>query len=827
MSEFDADRTRIQVQARPAVYLSVIDAGPRQASPVLFFVQGAGGHALQWVNQLRHFSPRYRCVAPDLRGHGQSDKPRDGYTVDRVTDDLVALLDGLEIQEPVVLLAHSAGGLLGINFAARYPERLTKLVLVNTAAQLPLSRAMRLGLRIPSVLMVLIRPFLQRRGRFNAPPHIFKKFVENSVGSWHGWDLLPDITTPTLVIAGQRDWYVRPAMSRRTAYAMPRARLEMIRAAGHQAPLERPAAVNRALERFLQSGLRSWRSGVDDARAVAEERPWLQHYEKGVPAEVAIPDQPLHHFLEESASRWPERPALIYSGRRLSYRFVAEEARRWAGVLRDLGVRKGDRFLILLPNVPQAVIGLYGASMAGAVAVLVNPLSSPQELAREVADSGADTVLTLSSFYANVVRPLQQEGQIRRVILTNVKTYLPWLRRFLFRLVREQQEGHRLPAYDAEKVLWWERLMGRAPGSAPPVAVSCEDLAALLYTGGTSGQPKGVMLSHRNLVANAIQTRAWFADLREGQEVFLGMLPFSHSYGLTACLSVAMLSGSATVLLPRFDTETVLKTIRHYHPTVFPGVPSVYAAINEFQDVRDYEIASVKICISGASPLPVEVQEGFEKLTKGRLVEGYGLTEASPVTHANPLFGREKVGSIGIPLPNTDARIVHPRTGRTLKPGVIGELVIRGPQVMQGYWLRPEETQKALRGGWLHTGDLAFMNSEGYFRIIDRISELIPVGSRQVYPRDVEEILHEHPSVQTAVAFGVPGADRRGEVRAHVVLRPGAQATEEEIIAFCQGRLRSYQVPRRVRFRERLPRSFVGKVLRRQLVEEELARDEN
>ena len=251
MSQFDADRIRVQVQADPAVGLSVIDAGPRDASPVLLFVQGAGGHALQWVNQLRHFSKHYRCIAPDLRGHARSDQPRDGYTVDQMTNDLLVLLERLRVREPVVLLAHSAGGLLGIDFAARYPERLTKLVLVNTAASLPLSRMMRLGLRLPSVVMVLIRPFLQRRGRFNAPPHIFKKFVENSVGAWQGWDLLPDITTPTLVVAGQLDWYVRPAMSRRTAYAMPRARLEIVRAAGHQSPLERPAAVNRALERFL------------------------------------------------------------------------------------------------------------------------------------------------------------------------------------------------------------------------------------------------------------------------------------------------------------------------------------------------------------------------------------------------------------------------------------------------------------------------------------------------------------------------------------------------------------------------------------------------
>ncbi|MCL7452452.1 MAG: alpha/beta fold hydrolase [Anaerolineae bacterium] len=826
MNEFDADRVRFQVQARPNVSLSVIDAGPRDASTVLLFVQGAGGHALQWVNQLQHFSQRHRCLAPDLRGHGRSDKPRTGYTIDEITDDLLAVLDRLEILQPIVLLAHSAGGLLALNFAARYPERLTKLVLINSAAELPLSRWMRMGLRIPSFLMIVAQPFLQRRGRFNAPPHIFKQFVESTVGSWRGWDVLPDITTPTLILAGQRDWYVRPAVSRQTAYEMPRARLEIIRAAGHQSPLERPAAVNRALERFLESGLRSWRSSVEDARAVAHERPWLDHYEEGVPPEIAVPEKPLHDLLIESAGRWPDRPALIYGRGQLSYRFVAEEVSRWASVVRDLGIRKGDRFLLLLPNVPQLVMGLYGALMAGAVAVMVNPLAQREELARQIADSGASTVLTLSRFYPGVVEPLQQEGLVRNVVLTNIKTYLPWYQRLVFGLTRERREGHRLSSYQADKVLWWERLIRRSPGISQPVPVIADDLAAVLYTGGTTGEPKGVMLNHRNLVANAIQTRAWFADLREGREVFLGVVPFAHSYGLTASLNVALASGSAVILMPTFDTRALLEAIRRYQPTIFPGVPAMYASINEFSSVRDYEVASVKACISGASALPVEVQEGFEKLTRGRLVEGYGLTEASPVSHANPLFGQNKVGAIGLPLPSTDARIVHPRTGRVLQPETIGELVIRGPQVMQGYWRRPEDTERALRDGWLHTGDLALMDHDGYFRIVDRINNLIPVGFRQVYPRDVEEVLYEHPSVQEIAAIGVPGPDGRGEVRAHIVLRPGHQATAGEILAFCEGRLRSYQIPRRVRFRAEMPRSFVGKIMRQQLVQEELAAEE-
>ena len=822
---FSPSRVRVQVQAQPPVSLSVIDAGPAGA-PVLLLVQGAGGHALQWVKQLSYFSRHYRCIAPDLRGHAESDKPRSGYSVERMADDLVAVLDGLAIGEPVVLIAHSAGGLLALSCAARYPERLSKLVLVNSAAELPLSVWMRLGLRAPTVLVNLIRPFLARRGRFNAPPGIFRQVVEQGVGSWTGWDLLPNITCPTLVITGQRDWYVRPALARRTAYGLPRARLEIIRASGHQIPLERPAALNRALERFLHSGLGSWRSERDRVERRPHPRPWLDHYESGVPRELAVPDWPLHRLLEESSRRWPDRPALVYGRGHMPYARLAVEAQRWSGIVRDLGIRKGDRLLILLPNVPQAVIGLYGALMAGAVAVLVNPLSDRRELARQLADSGAEAVLTLSRFYPDVVRPLQQAGQVRRVILTNVKTYLPWRERLLFSLMRERREGHRLPAYDAEKVVWWERLMRRAPREVQSVPVYADDLAALLYTGGTNGPAKGVMLSHRNLVANALQTVAWVADLRDGHERLLGVLPFAHAYGLTACLNVAMASGSAVVLLPTFDTRSILETIRRTEPTLFPAVPTIYAAISEFPDVREYEISSLKACISGASPLPVEIQEGFEKLTQGRLVEGYGLTEASPVTHASPLGGASErhVGSVGLPLPGTDARIVDLRTGRDLPPGAIGELLVRGPQVMQGYWRRREESEAVLRDGWLHTGDLAQMDGDGYFRIINRLADLITVGRRHVFPRDVEEVLYEHPAVQEAAVIGVPGPHGEGEVRAHVVLRPGEQATEADIIAFCQERLRPYQVPASVRVRVQMPRSFIGRILRHQLVEEELAR---
>jgi long-chain acyl-CoA synthetase len=348
------------------------------------------------------------------------------------------------------------------------------------------------------------------------------------------------------------------------------------------------------------------------------------------------------------------------------------------------------------------------------------------------------------------------------------------------------------------------------------------------YTGGTTAAPKGVMVNHRNLVANTLQVRHWIPDLREGGEVVLSVLPFSHTYGMTTAMNLPIFLGATMVVLPTFVTAEVLKTIQRERPTLFPGVPTMYTAINDFPNVRKYGIDSIRACISGAAPLPVEVQEAFEKLTRGRLVEGYGLTEASPVTHANPLNGLRKVGTIGIPLPSTAAKIVDLATGEDLPPDQIGELAVRGPQVMTGYWNSPEETDAVLRDDargngspWLMTGDVACMDEDGYFQIISRKQEMILAGEYQVYPRDVEEILYEHPKVREAAVVGVSSAEPGQKVKAYVVLRDGQHATAEELQTLCRARLEAWQVPWEVEFREELPKSFVGKVLRRLLVEEE------
>jgi long-chain acyl-CoA synthetase len=367
------------------------------------------------------------------------------------------------------------------------------------------------------------------------------------------------------------------------------------------------------------------------------------------------------------------------------------------------------------------------------------------------------------------------------------------------------------------------RLLRAAPPSPIEIEVTSEDLAVIAYTGGTTDSPKGVMLTHHNLVANALQVRHWMPDLREGKETFLCVLPFSHSYGLTTALTVPVMMGAAMVILPTFITAQVLKAIRRHHPTLFPGVPSMYMAVNSFPGARRYGIHSIRACISGAAPLPVEVQEAFEKLTRGRLVEGYGQTEASPVTHANPLYGSRKVGSIGVPLPSTEAKIVDLAKGKDLPPGQIGELAVRGPQVMRGYWRLPEETKAVLRpDGWLLTGDVARVDEEGYFQIIARKREMILAGAYQVYPRDVEEVLYEHPKVKEVAVVGIQRPRWPFQrVKAFVVLREGEQASQEELMALCRRRLAEYEVPWEIEFRRELPRSFVGKVLPRLLVEEE------
>ncbi|MFN8568753.1 MAG: long-chain fatty acid--CoA ligase [Kouleothrix sp.] len=551
------------------------------------------------------------------------------------------------------------------------------------------------------------------------------------------------------------------------------------------------------------------------------DRPWLAHYDAGVPHTIDVPPIALPELLASAAREFPRAPATLFYGAELSYAELDRLATRCAAGLRAAGVQPGERVALVLPNVPQAVICYYGALRAGAVVVLANPLFEAGSLIRQVEDAQATSIVALSMFHP-LVAQVRERVSFARVIYTNLKEYLPTTQRRLFTLLRQEREGHLVPGAEADRSLWLARMLEPASAAAalPPIDPSAP--AVILYTGGTTGEAKGVVHSHRSLVANALQTSAWVPELRRGRERVLCALPFSHAYGMTACMNFAVQLAAAMILLPTFETQNVLHAIRRDRPTLFPGVPPMYAAITDVKDARGYGLASLRACLSGAAPLPIEVQEGFERITRARLVEGYGLSEAGPVTHVNPLGATQRRGFIGVPLPSTDARIVDADSGADLPPGQIGELLVRGPQLMQGYWGRPAETAEALTpDGWLRTGDLARMDAAGFFQVIERKKEMIVAGRYNIYPRDIEEVLYEHPKVLDAAVAGVPRSGGTTDVKAFVVLRRGESATADEILQFLRERLSAYKLPSAVEFREALPRSFIGKVLRRILVEGE------
>ncbi|MBV9325733.1 MAG: long-chain fatty acid--CoA ligase [Chloroflexi bacterium] len=554
------------------------------------------------------------------------------------------------------------------------------------------------------------------------------------------------------------------------------------------------------------------------------DRPWLTSYDRGVPADVDIPDEPLHAALARTARRFPDRAAIRFYGRSITYRELDKLANRFANALMRLGVHKGDRVALLMPNCPQMVLACYGGWRAGAVMVPTSPLYVESELQHQLEDSGASVIVCLSPLYGLVQRVRPRLPRLRHVIVTNIKSFFPRHVRLIFSLTRERQGGHHVSLPKDGSTFWLQRLLKRAGDAGPRVEVTASDLALLQYTGGTTGVPKATMLSHRNLVANALQVRAWLGELAspDGADVVLGVLPLFHIYALTSIMNFGVYGSGTMVLLPRFDVDDVLKAIQRERPGLLPGVPTMYVAINQARNLRRYNLRSLKGAISGAAPLPLEVHKQFEALSGARLIEGYGLTEASPVTHCVPLASPRALGTIGVPLPSTDAAIFDQDSGtHQLAVGEIGELAVRGPQVMQGYWNRPEETAQVLRDGWLFTGDIARMDADGFFNIVDRKKDMIITGGMNVYPRDVEEPLYAHPKIREAVALGVPD-ERWGEaVKVYIVLRDGQTATAQEIIDYCRTRMARYKVPKQVEFRTELPRSLIGKVLRRQLLQQE------
>jgi len=576
-----------------------------------------------------------------------------------------------------------------------------------------------------------------------------------------------------------------------------------------------------------------------------EPRVWHQHYDPNVPVSIEYPRQPVDQFLRQSAQQHPERTALIFGGmapwlgeqhRRLSYRELDALADRFAAGLQQQGLQKGDRVVLYMPNCPQYVIAYYGTLRAGGIVVPSNPLYVAREIEHQMKDAGATFAVVLSLLYKNV-KQVRAHTALKQVIVTHIKEYFPGLLKTLFSLAKEKKEGHRVDISQDAGAVWFQDFLAAAPAKPQPVEITPEDTAVLMYTGGTTGVPKGAQLTHSNVVANALQSAAWLSGAGQsaGPEIMLTALPLTHSYSMTVCMNLSVFGGHTQIIIPNpRDIVHVLNAINIHRPTYFPGVPALYTTLSNHPDVKagKYDLKSIKACISGAAGLPVEVQAQFQRITGGRLVEGFGLSETSPVALANPLGSGGRIGTIGVPISDTDVKIMDPETEEVeLGPNQPGVICIRGPQVMKGYWNMPKETADCLRQHadgqvWLHTGDIAQMSEDGYFRIVDRKKDMILAsGGFNVYPRDIEERLYEHPKVLEAVAIGVPVDSDNQRAKVFVVLKPGQTVTAEEIIAWCKEGLAPYKVPKFVEFRTELPKTMVGKILRRQLMEEEAQRE--
>jgi long-chain acyl-CoA synthetase len=567
----------------------------------------------------------------------------------------------------------------------------------------------------------------------------------------------------------------------------------------------------------------------------------LESYPEDIPHSLApFPEKSLYSLLEESARRFPEAPAIAFwlpgapVGKRLTYRELAKQVDQFGRVLISLGVQRGDRVGLVLPNCPQYVIGYYAALRIGAVVVGNNPLYTERELSHQLKDAGIEVCVVLDVLYPKV-GAVRDEVGLREAIVTKVTDYAPFPVNLL---AGRRLKKHALAAGEPwppvppdAKVRWWKEVMAGSYPAAPPAEVDARnDLAGLIYTGGTTGLSKGAMLSHFNLVSNVLQSTAWFPDLQDGREGIMCIIPFFHSFGMTVAMNIGVYRAAKLVLMPQFQLEPTLKAVQKEKPTMFPGVPRLYIAINEGKETGKYDLRSLTACLSGAASLPLAVAEKFEQITGATIVEGYGLTETSPVTHANPIHGKRKAGSIGLPIPDTDCKIVDLEDWTKEMPqGEQGELIISGPQVMQGYFNRPEETANMIKTDpegrrWLLTGDIARMDEQGYFSIIDRKKDMIIVSGFNVYPTDIEQVLYRHPKVEKCVVVGLPDAKTGEAVKAYVILKQGATATSQEIREFLKDPkfgLAGYRVPKLVEFRDSLPETLVGKVLRRVLQEEE------
>ncbi len=552
-------------------------------------------------------------------------------------------------------------------------------------------------------------------------------------------------------------------------------------------------------------------------------KPWLEFYDDEVASNIEIPTITIPDLLKNVAAQHPKQTATVFLGARLTYRQLKEQVDKLAKALHYMGVAKGDRVAIMMPNCPQVMLAYYATLSLGAVTVMTNPLYVERELEHQWGDAGVEFVISMDLFWPQI-EAVRQKLPLKHVILSGIQDYMPLVKKTLTPLVL-RRKGKWVNVKYNDTVHAFKKLISQAYETPPAVEITPHDLACLQYTGGTTGLPKGAMLSHRNIIASISQVRTFLLfEHQETQDIALAIMPFFHVYGMNGLMNLGVYMAATLVLIPQPEIKTIVDAIVAERPTFFTGIPALFSALNNYKSIDQIDLSFIRAIFSGAAPLPVEVMEKFEARTGARIAEAYGMTEASSVTHVNPLKGQRKLGSIGVPIIGTEAKIVDiDDPSIECDVGKIGELMVKGPQIMQGYWNEPDETASVMFDGWLCTGDIAHMDEQGYFYIVDRKKDMILSAGFNVYPREVEEVLYQHPKVQEASVIGLPDGLRGERITAYIMLAAGEQATPAEIRSFCRERLASYKQPRKVVFRDDLPKSLAGKVLRRRLREEALA----
>ncbi len=560
-----------------------------------------------------------------------------------------------------------------------------------------------------------------------------------------------------------------------------------------------------------------------------DHRVWHDSYDEGVPPSIDYEDITIPEILARTTERFGDRPAISFMNCELSYEQLNDQVRRLATALAALGVGKETRVAVHLPNLPQTVIAFFATARLGAQVVMTNPLYTRREIEHQWTDAGVTVAIVLDALFENRIKPIRNRLPVKHFIVASIPEYLRFPLNVLAPLKLKKQTPPMIAKVQPDTgVHHFKKLVHNTTPRPPGVAVSIDDVALLQYTGGTTGKSKGAMLTHRNISCNVQQAATWVTGLNYGHEVLLACLPYFHIFGLTISLNFPVYFGGLLVLMPNpRDIPGVLKNIVKHKVTMLPAVPAIFDAITKSPNVEKYDLSSIWVCASGSAPIPVNVMQRFEALTGVKISEGFGMTETSPATHFNPMSGTKKLGSIGPAWPDTDAKIVSLDDGVTEMPlGNEGELVIKGPQVMKGYWNNPEETNAIMQDGWLHTGDIAKMDEDGYFYIVGRKKDLIICSGCNVYPDEVDEVLGAHPAVLESATIGIPDEKRGETVKSFVVLKPQYSTPAEELIEYCKDQLASYKVPRSIEFREALPKSTVLKILRRQLRDEEIAKSD-